>query len=1221
MKNKVSTTLDDIKRYIEEGEMSFLIGAGFSRNVNKDAYPLWGGLLKDAIWNLFGNGNRAKQEEKVVAKTEKEYGYLGIASMLVKKAGYHEAIDTYIEGKTPYLKSVDKKDVLILNGKQLPNTVNPECHLLLKKLNIQNIYTFNYDNALEYFLGEEARLELENEITKLEDKIEALRNARTALREKEESLDKLINAKHEPERNDPSADVSEDETEKISDAEKIKEELNTTRQEIFENRAKELDLISALETKKQSRRTFYNVVKDSYDISLSAKRKSIYKIHGSLRENAEAEYGFDGDTHTQYIITQEDYDTYNEKHSAFVSMMRIDLLRSRFCIMGVSGGDANFLAWINWVKDVLDKTNARSGQKNEEKHLSYFIYSSSDDMPQEMKLMLRNHFIEPVILKDLFPDGKNDEERIKKFLEYVQPLNNDEVSKFSDLWSSIEVPRMPDKGVKKVKEQVAETLFQLSGVYRFHSPKSAVRYVAKDVQFASRIYLRKDAAEEERKLYAAALRCSLLPLDLTCGKMEIEQMDDEKNPSVRKAFVDAFRRMVLLQNISVKEDELKKGYEYSEMLQNIYCYQFPTVDDVKKIGGDTGLDRVRRYSLIHLLRGKGDDMLNCEASDFGSPQEFVLAMDWMKFTGYKNPALYRRADEYRFQNKLLSLSDYSHAYLDGMKRKQETNTYGNVVETLYLDKYTSDVINGSILLNSYIELGICFAGHTLLEDNEWIEIVRALKTRYTEVLIFYTIARNSKDNVIKVVAQEMMYDEGTRKVLDRVLKNQIRSLDSDTTPNYIKSRVAKFAKEILVAVDARRWSASFVANAEKILDSAERCGFYSDAKKSMYAFVTEALDYVNAKELRLRLVKRVLDKDEINDRFEDHYNSLVIAARKKLKPSDFEDSVSKLADFAEKAKASNSLQAYFVVLNLLTLIKKEEKPKLLAIIEYRAIRNAFMTEGYAAHAKDYPELALSFKEKFVQGEDFWHSGITNEGVHIGVGTVGVNRLDRALHFNEEQVRILYNDVKTFIVKMDNILQKEEQTKVDRGWMSSENTFREQVMDMRLFMCKHQQELKGEADYENTIETLKKVYEQCFFNKDVYQLIAEDEIYKAVRRIMVETEMFGIENYRLEYEQLIGRIIAKETTELGIAFRHVSWAMKHYSRFFNTEDFKKLFIAVLKIYEPYFKVSVKEQRAWDLIGSQKEIAERCLMSISKTLESWGYYDAFWSKYKKVFNYKD
>ena len=42
--------LKDIKHYVEDGEMSFLIGAGFSRNVNKKAYPLWGELLKDAIW-------------------------------------------------------------------------------------------------------------------------------------------------------------------------------------------------------------------------------------------------------------------------------------------------------------------------------------------------------------------------------------------------------------------------------------------------------------------------------------------------------------------------------------------------------------------------------------------------------------------------------------------------------------------------------------------------------------------------------------------------------------------------------------------------------------------------------------------------------------------------------------------------------------------------------------------------------------------------------------------------------------------------------------------------------------------------------------------------------------------------------------------------------------------------------------------------------------------
>ena len=44
--------LDKIKRYIEGDEMSFLIGAGFSRNVNKEAYLMWGELLKDACGSV-----------------------------------------------------------------------------------------------------------------------------------------------------------------------------------------------------------------------------------------------------------------------------------------------------------------------------------------------------------------------------------------------------------------------------------------------------------------------------------------------------------------------------------------------------------------------------------------------------------------------------------------------------------------------------------------------------------------------------------------------------------------------------------------------------------------------------------------------------------------------------------------------------------------------------------------------------------------------------------------------------------------------------------------------------------------------------------------------------------------------------------------------------------------------------------------------------------------
>lgn len=64
--NEQINLLNAIKQYIAEDEMSFLIGVGFSRNVNKEAYPLWGELLKEAAVRLFVNDKvSAKQKEGI----------------------------------------------------------------------------------------------------------------------------------------------------------------------------------------------------------------------------------------------------------------------------------------------------------------------------------------------------------------------------------------------------------------------------------------------------------------------------------------------------------------------------------------------------------------------------------------------------------------------------------------------------------------------------------------------------------------------------------------------------------------------------------------------------------------------------------------------------------------------------------------------------------------------------------------------------------------------------------------------------------------------------------------------------------------------------------------------------------------------------------------------------------------------------------------------------
>ena len=116
--------------------------------------------------------------------------------------------------------------------------------------------------------------------------------------------------------------------------------------------------------------------------------------------------------------------------------------------------------------------------------------------------------------------------------------------------------------------------------------------------------------------------------------------------------------------------------------------------------------------------------------------------------------------------------------------------------------------------------------------------------------------------------------------------------------------------------------------------------------------------------------------------------------------------------------------------------------------------------------------------------------------------------------------------------------------------------------------------------------------------------------------MTEVERCNIDGFRSEYEQMMGRLISKNTKELSILFRHISWAIKNYNIFFNTPNFKKLLEALLKVYQPYFD-TVGEQEQWNLQGCQKEVAEKALVSIAQTLEGWGSKDEFWSNYKRVF----
>lgn len=97
---------------------------------------------------------------------------------------------------------------------------------------------------------------------------------------------------------------------------------------------------------------YWNVVKAASELTLSD-QQNIIKLHGSLKDNADNSFCFDGNHHHRYIVTQSDYKNYPSEHEAFTQLMKISLLQGTFCLIGFSGDDPNFMSWIEWVRNVL----------------------------------------------------------------------------------------------------------------------------------------------------------------------------------------------------------------------------------------------------------------------------------------------------------------------------------------------------------------------------------------------------------------------------------------------------------------------------------------------------------------------------------------------------------------------------------------------------------------------------------------------------------------------------------------------------------------------------------------------------------------------------------------------------------------------------------------------------------------------------------------------------
>lgn len=174
------------------------------------------------------------------------------------------------------------------------------------------------------------------------------------------------------------------------------------------------------------------------NLSVFRNDPTLIKLHGDLFLPGEnRDFRFDGNPHQQYIISAEDYKTYPKDHEAFTQLMRISLLQGVFCLIGFSGDDPNFVNWIEWVRDILEREECpnekdkKTEEDGKEKDYKIYLIDITKDLPsQDKQLFYENHniFYIPILRDDVKQEiGASSSKEIRDvfchFFDYLEEDN------------------------------------------------------------------------------------------------------------------------------------------------------------------------------------------------------------------------------------------------------------------------------------------------------------------------------------------------------------------------------------------------------------------------------------------------------------------------------------------------------------------------------------------------------------------------------------------------------------------------------------------------------------------------------------------------------------------------------------------------------------------------------------------------------------------------------
>lgn len=1233
-------TIQILKGLLEENRLSVIVGAGFSKNASP-LFLSWRELLKDMIIEMYGHqvglsvlspkkrNQKYNLEEKLIDQIILENGYLGIASEYIRRMGYREAMDDYIEKRTPYVKKKNGNYALVLNEKEYEN-VDLTVHNLLLDLDWNNVYTFNYDNLLDIAGRADEHMDYENKIATLQNKVEETQEQLNDIKKLMDS--KKINTHLIIPNNSSAHPIIFTEEKILTQGQGCPddeiEELTNKKQELLDKiREHENQIAFMIEEQKK----LYHIVDSSSKISLR-KDRNIYKLHGSLRCGNTDEYGFDYDCYCNYIISAEDYTDYPQKHDAFVTLMRIALLQDSFCLIGFSGDDPNFLSWLGWVKDILDR---RSQKDTIEK--IYFIDVSGHPLDRGKNQFFKNHYIKYVPLFNR-PKEVNPLSIQKNLTYFLSSLKGETdkaenaIQQYNKLWTDMEWDKQNDEnmifGVSRNELRMVWDNLQYNRLPKL----SSVYYNRmRIISHAGKLIGEQSINEDTAKMICMAVMGELLPIDELLEDNIINSFLEKTKDytEIRKKIeINRLRYSILKggNSIVTNKSQTSDEFTYELILKSAFNLDFTSFkqkllkwqpENIQWKGVKTAIE-----TLFGEMRHNKAMEIIANAPNNNS-QEFLYLLEILKKASGLHYVFNKKPDKIQIEiNKIkrsqISSVDDNFRYLTEKLSQQKMSVfpYGSNRRIFKMGGYDQPLVYSIQLLQTIIGTGIPLRTQFVVYYNKesWYTAFKNLFTRYPYPCLFYSLQYGNDKDFMKRIAQDYVYTNKLKSFCKEVFNKILQAYLMPETPLNIKEGILSLSPLFFKYIPNASWQSKF----EKIYDDYNSSNHEkkNDYINPIYNFFIGGVEFSKNKNFKIRILIDMLQQGE---KIDDTENRMIIASIKNFHNSNIHKDISLLIDNVMR-EVANSNQ-FYVLFNLKRFFTDKQKKKFVMILlkyDFKSCSDSTMLEASCEFAKDIPILADKLTSEIVENRILWRNGIEfleEEGKYQYShypNCIDLDYIQKKIQFSKHAIEKIYNKLITSL----NIIIKFKEKKQDKNDLFDLYNFNSLLLQMRLFLRNNKNNLIDNLDYTRISKTVDRLYKEESKSPSIMDALISnntDTINKGLIALSYDVEYFGLKKYYSEYLVIANNIINKSTAGLSGCVFHFSSIMKKHYKEIDRDLFSPFVGKILDVYENYF---TDIECLWD-IDANKETVERAMIDLNKVAKKWNVGNLYWNSHKRIF----